>query len=272
MRQGACKGFEPGNLTQDASRMTYRVSMLKRLLILLLLFGAALLADTAQAQADYGFRFVRVRFEGPGDGGFGGGQRGRGRFGGGAWAHDYPTAEENFYIALKRTTAIHVEEPYLVLELDDDRIFEYPFLYLCEPGYWNMTDVHVERLREYLKRGGFILFDDFRGEWDWGNFYQEMKRVFPDLEPQEIPPDHPIWAIYYDIDPVAAPSLVSGYRGSTDADRYMAYFDDKGRMMALANHNQDIGDGWEWPNRNFDNASTISFQMGINFVMYALTH
>ncbi len=55
-------------------------------------------------------------------------------------------------------------------------------------------------------------------------------------------------------------------------DRYMAYFDDKGRMMALANHNQDIGDGWEWPNRNFDNASTISFQMGINFVMYALTH
>jgi hypothetical protein len=99
-----------------------------------------------------------------------------------------------------------------------------------------------------------------------------MKLLFPDKEPEEIAPDHPIWSIYYDIDPVAAPSLVSGYAGSTDADRYMAYFDDKGRMMALANRNQDIGDGWEWPEQNFQDASTVSFQMGINFVMYALTH
>ncbi len=247
--------------------------MMKRLLILLLLFGAALLADTAQAQADYGFRFVRIRFEGPGGGdGFGGGRRGRGRFGSGAWAHDYPTAEENFYIALKRTTAIHVEEPYLILGLDDDRIFEYPFLYLCEPGYWNMTDEEVERLREYLNRGGFILFDDFGGQSEWFLFYEQMKRVFPDLEPEEISPDHPIWDIYFDIDPVAAPSLVSRREYDQGEDRYMAYFDDKGRMMALANHNQDIGDGWEWPDRNFQNASTISFQMGINFVMSALTH
>ena len=241
--------------------------MTKRLFILLLLLGAVVLTDTAQAQADYGFRFVRVRYDNPGGGrGFGGG-----RFGG-MWAHDYPAAEENFYIALKRTTAIHVEEPYLVLELDDDRIFEHPILYLCEPGYWNMEDEHVERLREYLNRGGFILFDDFRNDYEWINLYEEMKRIFPDIEPQELPPDHPIWSIYYDIDPVAAPSLVSGYQGSTHADRYMAYFDDKGRMMALANHNQDIGDGWEYPNRNFEDASTISFQMGINFVMYALTH
>ena len=99
-----------------------------------------------------------------------------------------------------------------------------------------------------------------------------MKRVFPDLEPEEISPDHPIWDIYFDVDPVAAPSLVSRREYDQGEDRYMAYFDDKGRMMALANHNQDIGDGWEWPDRNFQNASTISFQMGINFVMYALTH
>ncbi|MFB3131281.1 MAG: DUF4159 domain-containing protein, partial [Rhodothermales bacterium] len=173
--------------------------MTRRLLILLLLAGGVFLADTAQAQADYGFRFVRIRFEGPGgDDGFGGGRRGRGRFGYGAWAHDYPTAEENFYIALKRTTAIHVEEPYLILGLDDDRIFEYPFLYLCEPGYWNMTDEEVERLREYLNRGGFILFDDFGGQREWFLFYEQMKRVFPDLEPEEISPDHPIWDIYFD--------------------------------------------------------------------------
>ncbi len=248
--------------------------MMKTLLILLLLgMGALLLPEEVSAQADYGFRFVRIRYGDTisGGGGFGGGRRGRGGFGD-TWAHDYPTAEQNFYIALKRTTSIHVEEPHIVLELDDDRIFEYPMLYLCEPGFWIMNDEQVERLRAYLKRGGFILFDDFRGENQWFNLYEQMQRVFPDNEPEEIPPDHPIWNIYYDIDPVAAPSLVSGYVGSTDADSYMAYFDDKGRMMALANRNQDIGDGWEWPDQNFQDASTISFQMGINFVLYALTH
>ena len=224
-------------------------------------------SDTV-AQTDYGFRFVRIRFETS----QGGGQSwGWGR-GGAMWAHDYPTAEENFYIALKRTTSIQVEEPYMVLELSDDRIYEHPILYLCEPGYWHMTDDEVGRLREYLHRGGFILFDDFRGEYEWYNFYEQMQRVLPGLEPREVTPMHPIWSIYYDVDPVAAPSLVSGYSGSIDADQYMGYFDADGRLMALANYNQDIGDGWEYPNRNFDNASTVSFQMGINFVIYALTH
>jgi hypothetical protein len=43
-------------------------------------------------------------------------------------------------------------------------------------------------------------------------------------------------------------------------------------MVALMCYNQDIGDGWEWPERNFEDASTTAFQMGINFLMYALTH
>ncbi len=221
------------------------------------------------AQADYGFRFVRVRYEIPGMGGRG---QGWGRGGGPMWAHDYPVAEQNFYIALKRTTTIHVEEPYLVLDLMDPEIFEHPILYLCEPGYWQITDEEVEKLREYLNRGGFLLFDDFRGDYEWYNLYEQMQRVLPGREPMELPATHPIWSIYFDVDPVAAPSLVSGYRGSFTEDRYMGYFDDNGRLMALANHNQDIGDGWEYPDRDFENASTISFQMGINFVMYALTH
>ncbi len=231
--------------------------------ILTLCSLALIVAGEVHAQADYGFRFVRIRFESP----FGG----RG-WGGEVWAHDYPTAEKNFYTALERTTAIHVQEPYVVLDLKDDRIFEYPILYLCEPGYWRMDDEDAAQLREYLSRGGFILFDDFRGDYEWINLYEQMQRVFPGNEPVELPPTHPIWSIYFGIDPVAAPSLVSGYQGSSTADRYMGYFDEEGRLMALANRNQDIGDGWEYPDRDFANASTVSFQMGINFVMYALTH
>ncbi len=160
---------------------------MRTLLVIAFLVGLLMPVEPVFAQADYGFRFVRIRFSDP---------RARGsRFGGAAWAHDYPAAEENFYTALKRTTAIHVEEPYLILELDDNRIFEYPILYLCEPAYWNMTGEEVERLREYLNRGGFILFDDFGGQREWFLFYEQMKRVFPDLEPEEISPDHPIWDI-----------------------------------------------------------------------------
>ena len=236
---------------------------MKKIAVLFALFVLAVPAvPTAWAQDDHGFRFVRIRYEDP---------RTR-QFGGAAWAHDYPTAEDNFYIALKRTTALHVEEPHLVLPLSDDRIFEHPVLYLCEPGYWDMNDEEAARLRQYLERGGFILFDDFGGAREWAWFYEQMKRVLPESEPVEIPPSHPIWSIYFDVDPVAAPSLVSRRDWDQGEDRYMAYFDEQGRMVALANHNQDLGDGWEWPNRNFEDASTVSFQIGINFIIYALTH
>ena len=226
------------------------------------------------AQTDHGFRFVRVRFDDPRfsndnqDG-----RRWRGRGGGPAWSHDHPKAELNLHTALDRATEIYVEGEPLVLRLSDERIFEHPMLYLCEPGYWTMEEEEVENLREYLHRGGFILFDDFGSEREWINFTEEMRRVFPDIEPRELPSDHPIWTIFYDIDPVEAPALVGGRGFFTKYDdTYVGYFDKNGRLMALACYNQDIGDGWEWPDRNFSEASTVSFQMGVNFLIYALTH
>lgn len=226
-----------------------------------------LLPEIAQAQGDHGFRFVRVKYDmGASSNGFGFGRRG-----GAPWAHDYPTAEMNFHEAVARTTKIHVEGQPLVLTLDDQRIFEYPVLYLCEPGYWDMTDEQVENLAQYLQRGGFIMFDDFRGPRELMNAYEQMQRALPGVEPLPIPPEHPIWNVYYDINPVAAPSLVSGCWGECE-DTYYGYFDSNGRLVGLLNHNQDLGDGWEWPERNFEDASTISFQMGVNFLIYALTH
>lgn len=217
----------------------------------------------SHGQTDHGFRFVRIQYDAGGPGWL--------VRGGDPWSHDYPRAELHFYEALERTTAIRTERPPLVLRLDDRRIFEHPVLYLCEPGYWEVSDEEAENLRAYLERGGFILFDDFRGVREWDQLERQLQRVLPGTAPVEITPDHFIWSIYYEIDPVAAPSLVSG-GFSQEEDRYFGLFDDDGRMMALMCYNQDIGDGWEWPERNFEDASTISFQMGINFLMYALTH
>ena len=237
----------------------------------LLLVGLLLVPsnDVVAQQQESGFQFVRIKFESNYEGGGRFGRRGRDM---GPWAHDWPTAERNFHNALQRTTRVEIGGEPLVLTLADKDIFDHPLLYLCEPGFWTVEEEEAENLREYLDRGGFILFDDFRGDMDWIQLYEQMQQVYPDIEPQEIPPDHPIWTIFYDIDPIEAPSLVDRGRYSRYEDRYLAYFDKEGRMFALACLNQDIGDGWEWPDRSFGDASTVSFQMGLNFLLYALTH
>ncbi|NND71884.1 MAG: DUF4159 domain-containing protein [Rhodothermales bacterium] len=220
---------------------------------------------------DYGFRFVRVQYD----------DFGRRRWN--AWATDYPTAEQNLHEAIDRLTRIELDGAPIVLRLTDDRIFEHPVLYLTEPGYWLTNDDEVANLRRYLDRGGFLIIDDFhdygRGSVgpQWNNMYDNIKRVYPDREPVELTADHPIWSIYYDIDPDAAMSTKNGegpYGGRFGPldDIYYGIFDDTGRMVIVIAYNQDIGDGWEWPDRNLAEASTVSFQMAINFIMYALSH
>jgi len=130
-------------------------------------------------------------------------------------------------------------------------------------------------MKKYFARGGFMIIDDFHDyegyqPREWDNFYDNIKQVFPDREPILLNGNHPIWSIYYDIDPDAA-SSTKPYFTSED-DVYYGIFDDDGRMMVVICYNQDIGDGWEWPDRNWDEASTVSFQMAINFIIYALTH
>lgn len=221
---------------------------------------------------DFGFRFVRVRYES---------HPGLRR---NAWATDYPTAEENLHEAIRRTTGLYLEGPPLVLSLTDDRIFDHPVLYLTEPGYWRTNAEEVANLRKYLDRGGFLIIDDFhdygRGRVgpQWNNMYDNVKQVYPDREPVELTAAHPIWSVYYDIDPDAAISTKNSGRGRFRMrfgpldDIYYGIFDDDGRMVIAISYNQDIGDGWEWPNRNLADASTVSFQMAINFIIYALTH
>ncbi len=249
--------------------MSLSAKYLSVLLATALMIGSA---DQLAAQSDHGFRFVRVQYGGEATGWVS-------QFGD-TWSHDYPTAEYNFYEALERTTKVNVERPSLILTLSDPRIFEYPILYLCEPGYWEMAEEEVELLREYFDRGGFMLFDDFRGEDEWYKFYSQMKRVFPEREPVEVPNDHSIWQIYYDVDPVLTPSMVGGQGGRRGGrrgrpayeDQYFGFFDDNERLMVMVAFNQDLGDGWEWPDFNDQNASLMTFQMGVNFLIYALTH
>ena len=235
--------------------------------LLLMGFTAGGHAPALKTTNEYGFQFVRIKYE---------------SYRGWTWAFDYPTAEENLNIAIERTTVLHVDGAPIVLTLKDEEIFEHPILYLCEPGYWITDEEEITNLQEYFARGGFMIIDDFHDYGDgrvgpeWNNFYHIIKQIFPDREPVELTADHPIWSIYYDIDPDAAVStkIETGQTPWLDADddTYYGIFDDTGRMMVVICYNQDIGDGWEWPDYNLQDASTVSFQMAINFILYALTH
>src|SRR5215831_11173306 len=110
------------------------------------------------------------------------------------WAVDYPLADAHFLRTLERYTTAQVAEDSRHLELTDDRLFDYPFLWLQQPaaGRWNPTKEESQRLREYLLRGGLLMVDDFHGEYEWEYFESVMKDVFPEKTFVEVPKSDPL--------------------------------------------------------------------------------
>ena len=96
-----------------------------------------------------------------------------------SWATDYPKADLQFLIGLKRLTNVDAYDFENAIELDDPDLRRYPFLYALEVGYMGLTDSEVKGLRSYLLAGGFLMIDDFWGTWQWQNFEMEMQRVLP---------------------------------------------------------------------------------------------
>src|SRR6266446_1369827 len=114
------------------------------------------------------------------------------------WHHDYPYGDEAFPTFLKEVTHIHTESnAYQIVDIDSPDLFKYPFAYLCEPGYLELSDKDVKNFREYLERGGFVMVDDFRGERHLGNLIRQMKKVFPNREVIPLTIDHPIFNSFY---------------------------------------------------------------------------
>ena len=197
------------------------------------------------------------------------------------WYIDAPAAEQNLSRRVKTATAIQVEDP-IVLALDDPRLFTYPWIYFVEPGNLKMLDSDVATLREFLLRGGTAMFDDFHGPYEWDNLEREMKRVFPDRRIIEVPQTHPVFSVFYKIDSYPqVPGIGSFLAGRTwEKGGYIQHLraieDDTGRAMVLINWNVDMGDGWEWSNveefPGYIKYTAMAYRMGINEIVYALTH
>lgn len=230
------------------------------------------------------FTFVRVRY---------GSAYGYGRGGGGGWRVDFPQSELNFSLRLQQLTSLKVNPDPIILDLTDPKLFDYPFIYMIEPGRLMFREAEIVALRKYLENGGFLMVDDFWGEDEWQNFYHEIKRVFPNREPEEVPLEHPIFQCVYPMTekPQVPAVRRAGWGGREQATyergkwygpnhdtdpHYRAITDDAGRIMVFICHNTDLGDGWEREGDNewyFQEFSVKkSYPLGINIVTYALTH
>jgi hypothetical protein len=202
-------------------------------------------------------------------------------WGGEPWQVDWNAAEDNLSRRLRSVTAIQVNDP-VVVSIENEDLWLYPWLYAVEPGNLRFTDSEIPILREFLLRGGTLTFDDFHGPIEWSNVEREMKRVFPGRPIVDLPPDHPIFSCFYRLDAYPqVPGLGSFLNGRTwekggYVARLRAIQDDRGRAMVLINWNTDMGDGWEWSNAEeypaYLKHTAEAYRMMINEIIYALTH
>lgn len=233
--------------------------------------GRSRLATTVGENTPYDGRFVFVRLQyATGLSGFGGfGRRGREA----PWAHDYPRADVNFMKILDEITLLAPRmDGSNVLALDDEELFNFPFAYMSEPGFWRPSDAEVEGLRRYLAKGGFLIFDDFQGS-DWYNLEAQMRRVLPDGRFVELDGTHPVFHSFFEID--APLEFVPPYGGAQP--RFLGLHennDPRKRLMVVANLNNDLGEYWEFSDTGFVpiDLSNEAYKFGVNYVVYAMTH
>lgn len=203
------------------------------------------------------------------------------------WATDYPDSDLNFSARFQKETGLKSDPNGKVMKLTDPNLKDYPFVYLVEGGGIELSQDEATGLREYLLGGGFLMVDDFWGDPEWESFHAQIKKVFPDREPVELSIDHPIFRCFYEIPekpqvPNVALGIQSQSTGVTwerpDAKEphYRGLIDGNGRLMAIFCHNTDLGDGWEREGENEYYFREFSlkkaYPMGINIVVYALTH
>jgi hypothetical protein len=199
---------------------------------------------------------------------------------GGSFRTDFPEAEHHFTKAVGRLTIVDIGERARMLEVTDDSIFDYPWLYAVEVGRWYLDDTEAARLREYLLRGGFLMVDDFHGSRQWAGFMESMQRVFWDRPVVEIEDGNEVLHVLYDVDErIQIPGiypLMSGMTYEQDGvtPHWRGIYDDNGRLMVAINFNMDLGDAWEHADdpRYPEPMTALAYRFAVNYVIYAMTH
>jgi hypothetical protein len=188
------------------------------------------------------------------------------------WAIDYPLAEAHFLPAVTRLTRVEAAPDSRHVTLADDNVFDYPWLFLQQPGQgeWLPQGAELERMREYLQRGGFLVVDDFHGEYEWQTFQEAMRNVFPTRPIVDIPDDDMLMSIVFELDErTQIPGERHLYGRMAGPPHWRGIYDDDGRLMVAINHNIDMGDAWEHADDAHYPApmTATAYRFGVNYVI-----
>jgi hypothetical protein len=200
-----------------------------------------------------------------------------------AWETDYPKADEQFLEGLRGwvKSGLSISTDPTTVSFDQKDLQQYPFIYAVEPGQMELSNEDAANLREYLLRGGFLMLDDFWGEYEWENVRRQMFKVFPEYQIKDLPLTHTIFHCYFDIDEVIQVPNVQNiiYRGRTDEKGgiipyYHGITDDNDRIMVFIARNSDNGDAWEWIDdpRYPLKYGLAAYKLGMNLIVYSMTH
>ena len=196
-----------------------------------------------------------------------------------SWAHGYPVAERNLMRIMNELTFLHAhDEGVNVSTLDDPRLFQYPIAYIIEVSWWTMTSQQGTNLREYMKKGGFVIVDDFKAEGDfgspgWAPFEANMQRVLPGARFVEMQASHPIFHSFYEIE--SLDHFPQAYNAGPPS--FLGLFEDNDptkRLQMIVNYNTDISQYWEWSGqgiRPIDDTNE-AYKLGVNYIVYGLSH
>jgi hypothetical protein len=232
------------------------------------------------------FHFVRLEYTDDPRFHRGFGFASRGARGEGWWIVDWPDSDDHFTMGVRRLTRLAVGEPRH-FSLTDDRIWDHPWIYVTQSGWWGLTNAEVLRLREYLRRGGFLVTDDMWGEEAWEVFRNTMDRVLPGQPINDIALDDAVMHVLYDIEAKdltwipGTRHLRRGYNGEVTLQQpagttpaWRAMYDDHSRMVVAVNYNTDIGDAWEYADAPEypEHMTALAYRYGINYLIYAMTH
>jgi hypothetical protein len=203
----------------------------------------------------------------------------------GWWIVDWPDADNHFTAGIQRLTRIDTGDPRHV-KLTDDNLFDYPWIYATQTGWWALSDVEVARLREYLLRGGYLVTDDMWGSDAWEIFRDTMARVLPGRDIPDMVETDPVMHVMYDIEEKDR-TFIPGSRhlrvggGGTQIMQppgshpaWRAMYDDRGHMVVAVNYDTDVGDAWEFADVPYypEKMTALAYRYGINYIIYAMTH
>ena len=203
-----------------------------------------------------------------------------GRFRFQRWAADYPKSDRQFVIGVKRLTRIDARSKEHVIDATTDDIYDWPWLYVEDAGAWRLTDEQAARLREYLNRGGFLMVDDSHGDYEWQIFLAGIRMVFPDRPIENLSDNDVLFHIVYDLDDrvqIDGTRYIWGrmqYTPDSATPVWRGIRDDKGRIVVAIVHNSDVGDAWEWADspRYPEHQASVAYRIGVNYIIYGMTH